>query len=404
MLIGIVGKPSSGKSTFLNAACLTNAKTANYPFTTIEPNLGTSHVRVNCVCTELGVKDNPKNSVCIGGIRYIPIKLLDVAGLVPDAHKGKGMGNKFLSDLSRADALIHVVDISGSLDAEGQDIADGSYDPYEDILFLEREIDYWFKDLIVKQDWPKFIRRIEQEKLTFIDMLEERLSGISVRRFQIHQAMKESNLNFEKVSNWSDEDILNFAKNLRRISKPILIAANKIDRPKSIEKFLEIQKKYPGKIIPCSALAEYWLRKFDQDGLISYQPGEDHFQIVQNDKLKDGEIKSLKNIQEKILANLKSTGIQNVINIAVFDVLKQIVVYPVYDMQTFSDKDGNILPDAHLVSQGTGLKEFVETKIHSELAKNFIYGVDARTKMRLGENYIVQDKDIIRIVSAAKGK
>src|SRR6056297_894349 len=126
MLVGIVGKPSSGKSTFLNAACLTDAKTANYPFTTIEPNMGTSHVRIECVCKEFGVDDNPKNSYCINQQRFVPVKLLDVAGLVPDAHKGKGMGNKFLSDLSRADALVHIVDISGSLSANGEDVEEGS--------------------------------------------------------------------------------------------------------------------------------------------------------------------------------------------------------------------------------------------------------------------------------------
>ena len=99
MLVGIIGKPSAGKSTFLNAACLTDAKVGDYPFTTIDPNIGTGHVVTRCVCEELGVEDTPVNSTCINHNRYIPIKLLDVAGLVPDAHLGRGLGNKFLSEL-----------------------------------------------------------------------------------------------------------------------------------------------------------------------------------------------------------------------------------------------------------------------------------------------------------------
>ena len=156
-LIGIVGKPSAGKSTFLNAACLTNVKVSELPFTTIEPNKGVAYVRSNCICKELEVEDNPKNSDCIDGIRFIPINILDVAGLVPDAHKGKGLGNRFLNDLSQADVLIHIVDITGSLDKMGKRIGVGENDPLEDILFLEQEIDLWFKQILEREDWSKFI-------------------------------------------------------------------------------------------------------------------------------------------------------------------------------------------------------------------------------------------------------
>ncbi len=404
MLIGIVGKPSSGKSTFLNAACLTNFKTANYPFTTIQPNLGESSVRIKCICQELGVIDEPKNSVCIDNNRFIPIKLLDVAGLVPDAHKGKGMGNQFLSDLARADVLIHVVDISGSLDAEGQDIDEGARDPLEDIKFLEEEIDFWFKDLIIKGDWGKFARKIDQEKLSFSELLYERLVGISVKREHILMAMTQSNMNFEKLTNWTEPDILNFAKKLREISKPILIAANKIDKAAGEDIFLKISQKYENKIIPCSALAEYWLRKYEEQHILKYTPGNADFRLINPEKLSEAEKNALINIKEKIFKNFKNTGIQEVLNYAVFTVLKQIVVYPVYDANNFSDKDGRVLPDAHLISQGMKLKDFVKSKIHSDLAKNFIYGLDAKSKMRLGENYELKNNDVIKIVTAAKSK
>jgi len=403
MLIGIVGKPSSGKSTFLNSACLTEAKVGNYPFTTIEPNLGKGFIRIDCICKELNVKDNPKNSICKNGIRFIPVKLLDVAGLVPDAHIGKGMGNKFLSDLSRADVLLHVIDISGSLDAEGQEIDEGSRDPIEDIKFLEKEINYWFRDILVRKDWQKFVRKIEQEKLSFVDVFYERMAGISVRKDHIHLAMKESNLDFEHLTVWEENDILFFATKLREISKPIIIIANKVDKPNGEEIFRKISKIYKN-TIPCSALAELWLRKFAEKGIIEYFPGDSYFKIFNKKSLSAQELDALQNIEEKILKKFGSSGIQKVINYAVFDVLKQIAVYPVYDLNTFSDKDGNVLPDAHLIASGTKLKEFVDEKIHSDLAKNFIYGINGRTKLRLGESYILQNQDVVRIVSASKGK
>jgi len=403
MLIGIVGKPSSGKSTFLNSACLTEAKVGNYPFTTIEPNLGKGFVRIDCICKDLKVKDNPKNSICIDGIRFIPVKLLDVAGLVPDAHKGKGMGNKFLSDLSRADVLIHVIDISGSLDAEGQEIDEGSRDPLEDITFLEREINYWFRDILIRKDWQKFIRKIEQEKLHFADVFFERMAGISVKKDHIILAMKESKLDFEHLTSWNEEDVLLFATKLREISKPIVVVANKIDKPVSEKIFKEISKKIKN-FLPCSALAELWLRKYAEKEIIDYLPGNSSFIIKDESKLKPQELDALNNIQEKILNIYGSTGIQNVINFAVFNVLNQIVVYPVYDLNLFSDKDGNVLPDAHLVEKGTKLKEFVNEKIHSDLAKNFIYGINGKTKLRLGESYVLENNDVIKIVSAIKGK
>lgn len=404
MLIGIIGKPSSGKSTFLNAACLTQYKTGNYPFTTIKPNMGTSYVRVNCVCKELNVKDNPKNSLCKNGNRFIPIKLLDVAGLVPDAHLGKGMGNQFLSDLSRADVLIHVVDISGSLDAEGQDIEEGSRDPLEDIKFLEDEINFWFKNIILKQDWNKFVRKIEQEKLSFVDLLHDRLAGIGIKKEHILQTMNTSNLNFEKLTQWNEEDIYLFAKKLREISKPIIIAANKIDKPSGEKLFAKLEKIYKNKIIPCSALSEYWLRKYAEEEKIHYLPGDSKFFILKKSSFNESEIRALENIQEKILNKYKSTGVQAVLNYAVFEVLDQIVVYPVFDANNYVDKDGNVLPDAFLVQNETELKKFVESKIHSDLAKNFIYGLDAKSKMRLGEHYKLKNNDVIKIVTAAKTK
>jgi len=400
IIIGIIGKPSAGKSTFLNAACMTNAKVSEVPFTTINPNIGVAYVRVKCVCKELNLNDNPQNSICVEGNRFIPINLMDVAGLVPDAHKGKGLGNRFLNDLSKADVLIHILDITGSLDKMGQRTSEGLNEPYEDIIFLESEINLWFKQILEREDWNKFIKSIAREKGKFINELYNRLSGLKIRKSDIKKALNNSNLGNINPSSWSEEDIFLFAKKLREISKPILIVANKIDKDIGKENYNKLKKKYDSPIFPCSALAEHVLRKFDENGILSYIPGSNNFQIIQKEKLSQKDQEILKSIKEKILDNYGSTGVQDILNYAIFNIANQICVYPVSDINNFTDNNNNILPDAILVKKGTLLRDFVREKIHSELAEHFILGIDARTKKRIGENYVLQNNDIIKIVTS----
>jgi len=399
-LIGIVGKPSAGKSTFLNATCLTNAKVSELPFTTIEPNKGVAYVKTKCVCKELKLNDNPKNSYCVDGNRFIPVNVLDVAGLVPDAHKGKGLGNMFLNDLIKADVLIYIVDISGSLDKTGKRIKMGENDPYEDVLFLENEINFWFKQILEREDWTKFVKSYARERKKFIEELYKRLSGIKINRNQIILALNNSNLDGTDPSVWSDDDLLNFSMKLREISKPILILANKIDKETGMGNYIKLKNKTEREVLPCSALAEYFLRKYHQEKKIEYLPGTDEFSIKNEQNLSQKELEMLKNIHEKILKPLKETGIQNALNFAVFNILNQICVYPISDINKFTDNNDNILPDAFLVKQGTLLRNFVRDKIHTDLADHFIFGIDARTKKRLGENYELKHNDIIKIVTA----
>jgi len=399
ILIGIVGKPSSGKSTFLNAACLTNAKVSELPFTTIEPNKGVAYVKEKCVCKELKVNDNPKNSICIDGYRFIPINLLDVAGLVPDAHKGKGLGNKFLNDLSRADALLHIVDITGTLDKGGNRMSTGQNDPYEDIIFLENEINLWFKDIFEREDWSKFTRSLKGKK-NIVEELHNRLSGLKVKRQHIKKALKNLNLENNGPADWTNDEIFNFSKSLREISKPILIIANKIDKEIGIENYNKLKEKYKGPIIPCSALAEYYLRKYDENKIINYTPGTNDFNIINKGKLSGNELDILKKIKTNLLDKFNGTGVQEVLNYIIFTTLGLITVYPVSDVNNYSDKSNNVLPDVFLVRKGTLLKDFVRKKIHTELAEHFIHGIDVRTKKRLGEEYELKKNDIIKIVAA----
>lgn len=400
LIIGIVGKPSSGKSTFLNAACLTNAKVSDLPFTTIDPNKGVAYVKSKCLCAQLKVKDNPQNSLCIDGYRFIPINLLDVAGLVPDAHKGKGLGNKFLNDLSKADILIHIVDITGSLDKMGKRITMGMNDPYEDVLFLENEINLWFKEILEREDWNKFIKTFSREKRKFIEELYKRLSGIKVKKNQIVLALNDTKLDGKNPSEWSEDDLFNFAKKLRELSKPILIVANKIDKEISRKNLQNLIEKYSGPIIPCSSLAEYMLRKYEEEKILNYTPGSNNFKILNQEKLNSKELDILQNIKLKILDLYHETGVQRALNFAVFDISNQICVFPVSDVNNYTDNNNNVLPDAFLVEKGTLLKEFVREKIHTDLADHFMFGIDAITKKRLGENYELQHNDIIKIVTS----
>jgi len=397
MLVGIVGKPNSGKTTFFNAATAGNAKVADYPFTTIEPNVGVAFATQKCVCVEFGVEDNPKNSLCIEGIRHIPVKMIDVAGLVPDAWKGRGLGNKFLDDLRQADVLIHIVDASGAHDADGKPLGrPGMWDPIKDVEFLEEEIVRWLYQ-ILKRDWDKWARRIQTEKLDFYHSMAERLSGLSIRIEHIKKAVYDIDLDPEKPRQWSDDDLYHFAKKLRETSKPILIVANKVDIPKAEENFERMKEKGIN-AIPASALAEWALIKFAERGIVKYVRGSDHFEILHPEQLSDRE-RILLNKIEEFLEKWKSTGVQTAINKAVFELGKMIAVYPVEDASKLSDKKGNVLPDVFLVKRGTTAREFAAL-IHTDLAKTFLYAIDVRTKKKLPEDYELKDRDVIKIVAA----
>jgi len=398
-LLGVIGKPNTGKSTFFSAATLAPAEIANYPFTTIKPNRGVGYVRTPCVHEEFQVKDNPSNSLCMEGIRLIPIEIIDVAGLVPGAWEGRGLGNQFLDEIRRADALIHVVDASGGTDCEGRLCKLGEHDPLEDVQFLEREITMWIAS-ILKKDWPKLARTAEAESKDLYTMLEERLSGLSIKRSHIFETIKKTGLNVDKPTAWSDKDFLRFVDTVRRISKPMLIVANKIDLP-TAEANLERLKKLNYTVIPCCAEAELALRRAAEKQLIDYKPGDCNFKITQPEKLSTSQTKALETIREKILLKNGSTGIQDAINTAYFKLLSMITVYPVENLEHLADHNGRVLPDAYLVPYGTTAHQFAYL-IHTELGASFIYALDAREKKRIGEDAILKDRDVISIVSAKK--
>jgi len=389
MLLGIIGAPNKGKSTLFSALTMLDVAIANYPFTTIKPNHGVAYVSKRCVDSELGVKCNPKNSICMNGTRLIPIEVVDVAGLVPNAHLGKGMGNQFLNDLISADAFIQVVDVSGKTDENGNPCE--KCDPAKEFKIVNNELAYWLRDII-----KRHINRIEKRSDS-VAGLAEILSSFKVGEKQIEEAAEKSYLSLSGI-NWGDEDILSFARELLRISKPVAVAANKLDMA-SKEDLDQLKAELKDTlVIGCSGAAELTLRKAAKAGIIDYTPGATEFRIVGKPSKEQED--ALNYLAEYIKKN-NGTGLQQLINSVVFDLLKMIVVYPVEDENKYTDHYGNVLPDAFLVKEGTTAIELAE-KIHTSLAKNMIYAVDAKKKMRVPKDYKLKDNDVIKFVSTAK--
>jgi len=389
VLVGLVGKTNVGKSTFFNAATLVDVEISNRIFTTIKPNEGVAYVTAPCPCRELGKRCNPKNSKCENGLRMIPVKLLDVAGLVPGAHEGRGLGNQFLDDLRQAHVLIHVLDISGTTDSEGNPCS--GHDPAEDIKFFEEELDYWYAN-IFKREWNQLAKQSEITHSDFEKQILERFSGLGITKENIHEAIRRADVDPTKPTKWNEDDVFRFARNLREVSKPILIAANKIDLPGADENFRRLKTE---KMIPCCADAELALRKATKAGLIKYVPGSDNFEVLK--QLTPEQEKALEKIKT-LLEKYGSTGVQKCLNTAVFELMNYIVVYPVEDETHWADKKGNVLPDAHLVPKGTTARELAY-RIHSEIGENFIGAIDARTKRKVGADYELKNGDVIKILT-----
>ncbi|WP_297468587.1 redox-regulated ATPase YchF [Thermococcus sp.] len=397
MEIGVVGKPNVGKSTFFSAATLVDVDIANYPFTTIDANVGVTYAITEHPCRELGCEPNPQNYEYRDGKALIPIKMIDVAGLVPGAHEGRGLGNKFLDDLRMASALIHVIDATGKTDAEGQPT--DYHDPVEDIEFLEREIDFWIFG-ILKKGWEKFAKRIKLQHMKLEQAIADHLSGIGVGEEDVWEAIHRVGLSSDPTK-WSDEDLMAFVRELRKITKPIIIAANKADAAsdEEIKRLIREGEKRGYIVVPTSAAAELTLRKAAKAGFIDYIPGSSDFRIIK--KMNPRQEKALELIREKVLNRFGSTGVQEVINRAVFELLNLIPVYPVQDENKLTDQFSNVLPHVYLLPKGSTPRDLAY-KVHTDLGKTFLYAVNARTKRRVGEDYELQFNDIIKIVATAK--
>ncbi len=394
MEAGVVGKPNVGKSTFYAGATLKNVQIANFPFTTIKANRGVAYVRAPCPHTDLGAACNPKNSACEGGTRLIPVELIDVAGLVKGAHQGRGQGNQFLDDLRQAAVLIHVVDAAGTTDADGQPVAPGAHDPAQDLAFLEEEVHQWMAGILQK-GWVRFSRRVEQEDRSFEEILAERVAGLGISRAQVVAALREHPPP-EKATGWSSDDFLALASILQRIGKPILIAANKCDLADKAA-VDSLTDAAGGEVFPTSAEIELALRKADKAGVVRYALGGSSFEVLKPGVLSAPQKSGL----DKIHAFLEAwgtTGVQRVLEHAVFERLNLIPVYPVEDEGKWTDKKGNVLPDAYLVPLGATARDLA-FKVHTDLGNHFIRAVDARARRVVGADHALKAGDVVKIVA-----
>jgi len=387
--LAIAGKPNCGKSTFFAAATMAPAEIANYPFTTIDANNGVAYVRVECACKSLGIENCP---ACQDGVRFIPIGLIDVAGLVEGAHEGRGLGNKFLDNLREADAIIHILDASGSTDAEGNPVDRGSHNPKKDIGFIESEMKMWVYGLIEK-NWNKIQRSSQQKNYSIEDAVADQLAGLQITVTHVEEAVRITGINLKTCN---EEELINFCGVLVQHAKPFIVIGNKADFAPA--ELLDELKKEDIKFT-CAA-GELALKKAAESGLINYVAGDGDFTINAPEKLTVPQKAGLEAIRA-MMKQFGGTGVQQAINSAVFDLLDMIVVYPVEDENKYCDGKDRILPDAYLMKRGSTPHDLAY-QVHTDIGKGFLYAVDAKTKMRIKESHELKNGDVIKIVSTKK--
>jgi len=398
--IGLIGKTNTGKTTFFNAATLLSSEISTYPFTTKKAETATAHAITLCVHSEFNVKDDPNNSKCEEGWRYIPIELIDLPGLIKDAWKGKGLGNKFLSIAAQSDVLLHVVDVSGSVDSSGKLTEIGSGDPISDFADIEEELIMWYHK-ILEGNRDKVSKLLEGQS-DKVDVLTDLYRGIGVKKDHVKDALKATDLEEKNFNDFDSQDTKKFATFLRSLSKPTLIVANKIDIEGGDKTFDRLRERYNNMIIvPASADSELSLRRAEQKGLIKYSPGSEKFEIIKPEDINEKQKNALEFIKRGIMGEYMRTGVQFAINIAVFKLLKMNSVYPVAKEENLSDKKGRVLPDLILMKDGSTVADLAK-EIHTDLQKGLLYGKDLRYKLRLPVTYQLRDRDVISLVSASK--
>lgn len=420
--IGLVGKPNVGKSTFFSAATLAQVDIANYPFCTIDPNVGVAFVeaRLPCPCGELreklvaegrlnassenderkGSLCQPRTGSCVSHRRFVPVSLVDVAGLVPGASEGRGRGNAFLADLANCDVLIQVVDAAGSTDLEGQ--FNGAATSTEaavesvraEIEFLEHELDAWIGGLL-EDGWNRGVRRVQAEgEKGLTSFVTERLSGLGATASRVGQGMLAFNQRHQTEQqpwDWPPSSLHLLGQCMREQLFPIVYAANKMDiaPPGVLEAFPDRT------MVACMSDMELALRRAATAGLVHYQSGDSTFDVNGTAELNDAQSKALTHMKKR-LEGAGGTGIARLLDEVLFDQLEHIVVYPVQDETHWVDGDGKVLPDALVVPSGFHAKALAG-RVHTDLEAGFIRGVDGRTRRVVGADHELGDGDVLKI-------
>ncbi|WP_135854536.1 redox-regulated ATPase YchF [Halorussus salinus] len=390
--IALAGKPNAGKSTFYKAATMADVDVANYPFTTIDANRGVSHVRTDCPCLERDERCGDED--CHDGKRYVPIELLDVAGLVPGAHEGRGLGNQFLDELTNADAIVNVVDASGGTNEEGEPVEIGTYDPVEEVDFIEEQLDQWLAS-IVERNWESVERKSRSPDFDVDEALADMLTGFGASEADVAASLRELDYPEDPIQ-WTDEHREALARDVRARTKPIILVANKADvaPAENIERLKETGKP----VIPATAEGELALRQAEQAGAVAYDPGDEDFEILGD--LSDDQQAGLDQIRE-VMAEWGGTGVQDALDHAVYDLLDQITAFPVQNETKWTDAKGNVLPDAFLLPRGSTPKDLAYA-VHSDIGDGYLHAVNGKTNREISDQYELEEGDVVKIVSTAK--
>ena len=388
--IGLVGKPSVGKSTLFNAATMNDVPEGAYPFTTIDPSIGEAYVRTPCAAPEFDESCQPSVGMCREGTRFVPIKLVDIAGLVPGAHEGRGLGNQFLTDLNETDVLVHVVDFSGKTDIEGEQTE--GHDPRADIDFLEEELDAWYLDIL-----EKGIQRFESKQLSDPDpedILAEQLSGFGISPAEIKQVILAADLDVAPLS-WDDDEKERLARDVRKRTKPMVIAANKMDTDAAQANWDEITTEPAYEhltFVPVSAHAEKALKNGAEQGVIEYTPGASSFEITADlPEAKEAGLEQIRGFVDEF----DGTGVQQALEAAVFDVLGLKAVFPGSASGTWSRGP---FRDCFLLPEDATAEEFAY-HLHSDIGEGFLHGIDCRSDRQVGADTVLDDRAVVEVIS-----
>jgi len=389
--VALAGKPNAGKSTFFQAATMADVDVGNYPFTTIDPNRGVTHVRTDCPC--LDREERCGDEHCHDGKRYVPVELLDVAGLVPGAHEGKGLGNQFLDELTNADVICHVVDASGGTDAEGEPVEVGEHDPVEDVDFVEEEMDLWLAS-IVERNWETVERQSRSPDFEIDESLTELLTGVGATEADVAKVLRDLDYPDDPIQ-WGDDEREALATAIREQTKPIVVVANKADvaPAENLDRLADAAET----VIPTTADGELALRRAAEAGVVDYDPGDADFEILGD--LSDEQEAGLERIRD-VMAEWGGTGVQTALDTAVYDILDRITVYPVQNESKWTDGQGNVLPDAFLLVRDATPVDLAYA-VHSDIGEGYVHAVDARSGRRIGDDHELGEGDVIKIVSTA---
>ena len=390
--IGLVGKPSVGKSSFFNAATMNDVPEGAYPFTTIDPSVGEAYVRVPCAAPEFDETCTPSVGACKAGTRFVPVKLVDVAGLIPGAHEGKGLGNQFLTDLNEADVLVHIVDFSGQTDIEGEPTED--HDPREDIDFLEAELDMWYLEILEK-GIARFETKYHGVEATIEEELAEQMSAFRTNKDEIKQVILSEGLELDPET-WDRDDRGGLAREIRKRTKPMIVAANKMDTNTAATNWTEITTDPAYEhltFVPTSAHAERALKTAAEAGVVDYTAGEDSFSIT--GAVSDQQREGLATIKE-FVESYGGTGVQQALETALFDELGCIAIFP-GSANGRSDEKG-VFRDCFILHENATTEGFAY-HLHSDIGDGLLHGIDCRTKRQVGADHELEHRDVIEIIS-----